>query len=271
MHRRSFLTLSVAAAAGAAVPLKVRAAVPRPYSFDVWPPMDNAAAYVRWMQEQRGEDPRYLRARFDRFLNMVGNQDVWEARNKRAFLLTPREEFCLPASRAVIYDVNYHDIGFGVTITGPRVVARMTSSVDIKMGEKVLEIGTGSGYQAALLAELAGTVYTIEIVEPLAREAAERLKRLGYGNVATRTGDGYRGWPEHAPFDAIMVTAAPREVPQPLIDQLKPGGRLVVPVGGQAAGQSLLLIEKKPDGRITRRNILAVRFVPLTDKSGRQQ
>jgi protein-L-isoaspartate(D-aspartate) O-methyltransferase len=133
----------------------------------------------------------------------------------------------------------------------------------------VLEIGTGSGYQAAVLAEIAGTVYTVEIVEPLAREARERLKN--YGNVVAKTGDGFQGWSEHAPFDAIMVTAAPREVPQPLIDQLKPGGRLVVPVGGQAGGQSLLLIEKQPDGKITRRNILAVRFVPLTDKSGKQQ
>jgi len=159
----------------------------------------------------------------------------------------------------------------GQTISQPFIVALMTDLMDVKPGERVLEIGTGSGYQAALLAELAGTVYTIEIVEPLAREAAERLKRLGYRNVETRIGDGYKGWPEHAPFDSIMVTAAPREVPQPLIDQLKPGGKLVVPVGGQVAGQSLLLIEKQPDGRITRRNVLAVRFVPLTDKTGRQQ
>jgi protein-L-isoaspartate(D-aspartate) O-methyltransferase len=109
----------------------------------------------------------------------------------------------------------------------------------------------------------------VEIVEPLAREARERLR--GYGNVVTKTGDGYLGWPEHAPFDAIMVTAAPREVPQPLIDQLKPGGRLVVPVGAQGGGQSLLLIEKRTDGAVIRRNVLAVRFVPMMDSSGRQQ
>ena len=183
----------------------------------------------------------------------------------------PRHEFVPAQERRNAYANRPLPIGMGQTISQPFIVALMTDLMEVKPGDRVLEIGTGSGYQAALLAELAGTVYTIEIVEPLAREAAERLNRLGYRNVVTRTGDGYQGWREHAPFDAIMVTAAPREVPQPLIDQLKPGGRLVVPVGGQAAGQSLLLMEKHADGRITRRNILAVRFVPLTDKTGRQQ
>ncbi len=189
----------------------------------------------------------------------------------QAIAKVPRHEFVPASERRNAYANRPLPIGMGQTISQPFIVALMTDLMDVLPGDRVLEIGTGSGYQAALLAELAGTVYTIEIVEPLAREAAERLKRLGYGNVMTRTGDGYRGWPEYAPFDAIMVTAAPREVPQPLIDQLKPGGRLVVPVGGHAAGQLLLLIEKQPDGRITRRNILGVRFVPLTDKSGKQQ
>jgi protein-L-isoaspartate(D-aspartate) O-methyltransferase len=188
-----------------------------------------------------------------------------------AMAKVPRHEFVPALERHNAYANRPLPIGRGQTISQPFIVALMTDLMEVKPADRVLEIGTGSGYQAALLAELAGTVYTIEIVEPLAREAAERLKRLGYRNVVTRMGDGYQGWPEHAPFDAIMVTAAPREVPQPLIDQLKPGGRLVVPVGGQAAGQSLLLIEKQPDGRISRRTILAVRFVPLTDKSGRQQ
>jgi protein-L-isoaspartate(D-aspartate) O-methyltransferase len=188
-----------------------------------------------------------------------------------AMAKVPRHEFVPPRDRHHAYANRPLPIGMGQTISQPFIVALMTDLMEVKPGDRVLEIGTGSGYQAALLAELAGMVYTIEIVEPLAREAAERLKRLGYRNVVTKTGDGYKGWAEHAPFDAIMVTAAPREVPQPLTDQLKPGGRLVVPVGGQAAGQSLLLIEKQADGRITRRNILAVRFVPLTDKSGRQQ
>ena len=183
----------------------------------------------------------------------------------------PRHEFVPDGERRNAYANRPLPIGLGQTISQPYIVALMTDLMEVKPGERVLEIGTGSGYQAAVLAELAGTVYTIEIVEPLAREAHERLRRLGYRNVMAKVGDGYRGWPEQAPFDAIMVTAAPREVPQPLIDQLKPGGRLVVPVGGQTSGQALLLIEKQPDGTITRRNVLAVRFVPLTDKAGRQQ
>jgi len=183
----------------------------------------------------------------------------------------PRHEFVPESEKRNAYANRPLPIGLGQTISQPFIVALMTDLMAVKPGDRVLEIGTGSGYQAAVLAELAGTVHTIEIVEPLAREARARLDRAGYRNVLTRTGDGYRGWPEYAPFDAIIVTAAPREVPQPLIDQLKRGGRLVVPVGSQAGGQSLLVIEKKPDGSVTRHPVLAVRFVPLTDKAGRQQ
>jgi protein-L-isoaspartate(D-aspartate) O-methyltransferase len=188
-----------------------------------------------------------------------------------AMAKVPRHEFVPPAERRNAYANRPLPIGMGQTISQPFIVALMTELMEVKAGDRVLEIGTGSGYQAAVLAELAGTVYTVEIVEPLAREAEQNLKRLGYRNVVTRIGDGYRGWPEQAQFDAIMVTAAPREVPQALIDQLRPGGRLVVPVGSQSAGQSLLVIAKQPDGSITRRTVLAVRFVPLTDKTGRQQ
>ena len=188
-----------------------------------------------------------------------------------AMAKVPRHDFVPADQKAAAYANRPLPIGLGQTISQPFIVALMTDLMEVKPGDRVLEIGTGSGYQAAVLAELAGTVYTVEIVEPLAREAAGRLKQLGYRNVVAKSGDGYQGWPEHAPFDAIMVTAAPREVPQPLIEQLKPGGRLVVPVGRQATGQELLLIEKKPDGTVARRNILAVRFVPLTDKSGKPQ
>jgi protein-L-isoaspartate(D-aspartate) O-methyltransferase len=153
----------------------------------------------------------------------------------------------------------------------PFIVALMTDIMEVKPTDRVLEIGTGSGYQAAVLAQLAAAVYTIEIVDPLARQAADTLKRLGYRNVHTRVGDGYRGWAEHAPYDSIMVTAAPRDVPKPLIEQLKPGGRLVVPVGAQSSGQSLLVLEKQPDGTITRRTVMGVRFVPLVDQAGKAQ
>lgn len=188
-----------------------------------------------------------------------------------AMTKVPRHEFVPADQKRNAYANRPLPIGMGQTISQPFIVALMTDLMGVKPGDRVLEIGTGSGYQAAVLGELAGAVYTIEIVEPLGREAADRLNRLGYRNVVTKIGDGYQGWAEHAPFDAIMVTAAPRDVPQPLIDQLKPGGRLVVPVGGQGAGQALLVIEKHPDGKITRREVLGVRFVPLTDKAGKQQ
>ena len=188
-----------------------------------------------------------------------------------AMAKVPRHEFVPEGETRNAYANRPLPIGMGQTISQPFIVALMSDLMEVKPGDRVLEVGTGSGYQAAVLAELGAAVHTIEIVEPLAREARQRLDRTGYRRVLTRIGDGYRGWPEYAPFDSIMVTAAPREVPQPLIDQLKPGGRLVVPVGSQASGQSLLVIEKKHDGSVTRRNVLAVRFVPLTDQSGRQQ
>jgi protein-L-isoaspartate(D-aspartate) O-methyltransferase len=165
-------------------------------------------------------------------------------------------------------DSAYHNrplaIGLGQTISQPFIVALMTELMEIERADKVLEIGTGSGYQAAVLAQLAGTVYTIEIVEPLGREAAMRFGALGYRNIVSRIGDGHQGWAEHAPFDAIMVTAAAREVPPALIEQLKPGGRLVIPIGMRSGVQTLFLIRKVTGGKVTRQAVLAVRFVPLT-------
>jgi protein-L-isoaspartate(D-aspartate) O-methyltransferase len=140
----------------------------------------------------------------------------------------------------------------------------MTDQAEVTSDEKVLEIGTGSGYQAAVLAEVAGQVYTIEIIEELGLRAERDLERLGYDNVHVRIGDGYAGWPEHAPFDAIIVTAAPEEVPQPLIDQLAVGGRMVIPVGEQDEVQLLRLLVKEADGVLTVRNVIPVRFVPFT-------
>jgi len=165
---------------------------------------------------------------------------------------------------AYAYENRPLPIGHGQTISQPYIVALMTDLVDPKPTDVVLEVGTGSGYQAAVLAELVAKVYTIEIVEPVGKRAAEGLAKLGYKNVLTRIGDGYNGWPEAAPFDSIMVTAAAPSVPKPLVDQLKPGGRLVIPVGGQWDVQELLVIEKKADGATTTRRTIPVRFVPLT-------
>ena len=155
-------------------------------------------------------------------------------------------------------------IDYGQTISQPFIVALMTDLMKPKAGDRVLEIGTGSGYQAAILAEIVDSVFSIEIIEPLGKQAGERLKSLGYRNVSTRIGDGYYGWPEAAPFDAIIVTAAASHVPPPLIRQLKPGGRIVIPLGTQFMTQYLMLVEKQPDGSVTSRQILPVRFVPLT-------
>ena len=177
----------------------------------------------------------------------------------------PRHELVPEQVRNSAYDDRPLSIGHGQTISQPYIVALMTSLARPAKHHVVLEVGTGSGYQAAVLARLVARVYSIEIVEPLARRAAERLKELGYDNVTVRHGDGYRGWEAHAPFDAIVVTAAAREIPPALIDQLKAGGRMVIPVGERFSTQNLMLVEKDKDGQAhTRRALLPVRFVPLT-------
>lgn len=159
-------------------------------------------------------------------------------------------------------------IGNGQTISQPYIVAVMTELLQTAKTQKVLEIGTGSGYQAAVLSPVAGQVYTIEIVPELARRSTALLKELGCSNVTVRQGDGYQGWPEEAPFDRIILTAAPSEIPKALLDQLKPGGRLVAPVGATPLDQDLVVIEKGADGKIRRRSIFPVRFVPMV--RGRQ-
>jgi protein-L-isoaspartate(D-aspartate) O-methyltransferase len=155
-------------------------------------------------------------------------------------------------------------IGNGQTISQPYIVALSTDLLDLEPGHRVLEVGTGSGYQAAVLAALVDKVYSIEIVESLGRDAAARLAALGFANVEVRIGDGYRGWPEHAPYDRVLVTAAAPYVPDPLLEQLKAGGRMVIPVGAGPFGQQLLVIDKDAEGRTRQRNVLPVRFVPLT-------
>jgi protein-L-isoaspartate(D-aspartate) O-methyltransferase len=178
----------------------------------------------------------------------------------------PRHEFVPASVRAQAYGDYPLPIGHGQTISQPFIVAFMTEKLEPKATDKVLEIGTGSGYQAAVLAGLVSNVYTIEIVEPLAKRAEADLKRLGYTNVMVRAGDGYKGWPETAPFDAVIVTCAPDHVPQPLVDQLKEGGRMMIPVG-PAGNQELYLLRKK-GGKVEKDAVLSVRFVPMTGKQG---
>lgn len=183
----------------------------------------------------------------------------------QAMAEVPRHEFVPLAIRAFAYTDGPLPIGHGQTISQPFIVAYMTQVLELTKEDTVLEVGTGSGYQAAVLGKLAKEVYTIEIVPPLAESSKELLERLGFSNVHVRLGDGYLGWPEKAPFDAIIVTCAPDHVPEPLVNQLREGGRLVIPVGEKGAIQQLVLLRKK-DGKILRENKLDVIFVPMTRK-----
>ncbi|MGZ5059133.1 MAG: protein-L-isoaspartate(D-aspartate) O-methyltransferase [Methylobacter sp.] len=194
------------------------------------------------------------------------NQDSLDEPVLAALLKVPRHEFVPDSERPYAYDNRPLPIGYGQTISQPYIVAVMTDLLKLKKTDRVLEVGSGSGYQAAILAELADSVYTLEIIEPLARQAAANLKRTGYDAVHTRSGDGYYGWQDAAPFDGIVVTAVASHIPPPLIKQLKPGGRMVIPVGAPFMTQYLVLVTKDADDKITTRQILPVSFVPLTGK-----
>ncbi len=194
----------------------------------------------------------------------VFGRATFDPRVIAAMAATPRHEFVPEGLRDLAYANRPLPIGYGQTISQPYVVAWMTDALALEPGDRVLEVGTGSGYQAAVLAELGHPVFTIEIVEPLGRRAADRLARLGYSSVEIRVSDGYFGWAEEAPFDAIIVTAAVSHVPPPLVEQLEPGGRMVIPVGGPFEVQYLVLVDKDTDGRTSLRQTLPVAFVPLT-------
>ncbi len=210
----------------------------------------------RDMMKEIAEDARYSQS--------YTGRGVLKPEVMKAVEAVERHQFVPPALQSQAYRNHPLPIGYGQTISQPFIVALMTDLLDVQAGDKVLEVGTGSGYQAAVLAELVAEVYTIEIVESLARSADKRLSKLGYDNVTVRSGDGTLGWPIHAPFDGIMVTAAGLNIPQALIDQLKPGGRLVMPVGGQFETQQLLVLTRHPDGTTTTEQKLPVRFVPIT-------
>jgi protein-L-isoaspartate(D-aspartate) O-methyltransferase len=193
----------------------------------------------------------------------LAGRDIRDPRVLAAMRVTPRHEFVPEAHRAAAYEDRPLSIGYGQTISQPYIVAFMTEQLAARPGDRVLEIGTGSGYQAAVLSHLVAEVYTIEIVEPLAKRAAADLAGLGIDNVKVKAGDGYAGWPEAAPFDAIIVTCAPDHVPEPLIAQLKEGGRMIIPVGNEAGIQELYLLNKK-NGQVQKKAVLPVRFVPMT-------
>ena len=209
-----------------------------------------------------------LTEREDERLNMVSsqieNRGIKSPEVLKAMKVVPRHLFVPEELSNSAYSDNPLPIGFGQTISQPYIVAYMTELLNLKKGDKVLEIGTGSGYQAAVLAEITDTVYSIEIIKALAERTAELYKKLGYSEIKAKTGDGYFGWEEEAPFDAIIVTAAAGHVPPPLIKQLKTGGRIVIPVGGVYQIQTLILIEKISDEKLKTYNLLPVRFVPMT-------
>ncbi len=199
-------------------------------------------AMVKYQLEQRG----------------IYNNDVLDAMRQ-----VPRHHFVPEDKKIYAYSDSPVGIGHQQTISQPFMVAYMTQALRLKKNDKVLEIGTGSGYQAAILGKLVDSVFTIEIVEPLGKSAQKLLNQLGYANIKVRIGDGYHGWPEHAPFDAIMVTAGAEEIPLPLLEQLKDGGRMIIPVGPHDGIRDLVLIKKKK-GKITSKNLMPVRFVPFT-------
>jgi protein-L-isoaspartate(D-aspartate) O-methyltransferase len=216
---------------------------------------------VREASRERERDPAQARA--EMVAEQIEERGIRDPRTLAAMRTVPRHLFVPPQLAGDAYADHPLPIGHGQTISQPYIVAFMTEALGLRGGETVLEVGTGSGYQAAVLAGIAARVYTIEIVAPLAEESRERLARLGYGNVEVRAGDGYQGWPEKAPFDAVMVTAAAPRVPEPLKEQLKDGGRLVIPVGD--AYQELIVLTRRGD-RYTEERVLPVRFVPMTGK-----
>jgi protein-L-isoaspartate(D-aspartate) O-methyltransferase len=280
VNRRDFLVGSAGALAAGLLPGLARANVPVAYDWKASPPTDSRASYIQWMVANRGEDLGFLGQHFDRYQQLLTHHDLWDKRNERAFLLTPREEFVTRPNLPVAYEWHHLDIGFGVTITGPHTVGRMTNAIDVQPGEKVLEIGTGSGYQSAYLSNLTTKIWSIEIIPGLAartRGVYDGLIARGYSeyaSITTKNADGYYGWEENAPFDKIIVTCGIDHVPPPLLRQLKTGGIMAIPVGPPGAQHVLKVVKNEAaDGTITvaRSDIYGgaiVPFVPFTKLDG---
>jgi protein-L-isoaspartate(D-aspartate) O-methyltransferase len=279
LNRRSFIASSASAIAACLIPHGACANVPVPYDWNATPPMDGRSSFIDWMVRNRGEDPIYLGQRWDRFQQLLRHHDLWDKRNMRAFLLTPREQFVTKQNLSRAYAWHHLDIGYGVTITGPHTVARMTNTIDVKLGEKVLEIGTGSGYQSAYLANLTYRIWSIEIIPGLAKRTRgiyDELIARGYTeyrSITTRSADGYYGWQENAPFDKIIVTCGIDHIPPPLLQQLKLGGIMVIPVGPPGRQHVLKVVKKQEtDGMVTvaRSDIYGGSIIPFVSftKSG---
>ena len=279
MDRRKF----VVGATVQAVALAVRPAlanVPAPYDWSASPPRQSRDAFVEWMVKNRGEDPKFLGQRWDRLQQLIARHDVWDEADMRAFLMTPREEFVTAENLDRAYEWHHLNIGFGVTITGPHTVARMTNTLEIKPIDKVLEIGTGSGYQSAYLSNLTRNVWSIEIIPALAKRTRalyDSLIARGYSEyraIRTRNADGYYGWEENAPFDKIIVTCGIDHIPPPLLQQLTPNGIMVIPVGPPGAQHVLKAVKRmSPDGQMTvaRSDIYGGAIIPFVPFTGSHQ
>jgi protein-L-isoaspartate(D-aspartate) O-methyltransferase len=280
MNRRDFIAGAAGVLASGCFAGLARAGAPLALTPDISPPTESREAFVQWMVRNRGEDAGYLGQRYDRFLQLISHKDVWDAADKRAYLLTPREEFVTQENLTRAYEWHHLNIGFGVTITGPHTVARMTNTLNIKRGDKVLEIGTGSGYQSAYLSNLTDKLWSIEIIPALAkrtRAVYDQLIARGYSEyraINTKNADGYYGWEEAAPFDKIIVTCGIDHIPPPLLKQLTPTGMMVIPVGPPGAQHVIKAVKQSAaDGTssVTRSDIYGgsiIPFVPFTGGHG---
>jgi protein-L-isoaspartate(D-aspartate) O-methyltransferase len=279
MDRREFVVGAAVQAAALAV-RPALANVPAPYDWSASPPRQSRDAFVEWMVKKRGEDPKFLGQRWDRLQQLIAGHDVWDEADMRAFLMTPREEFVTAENLDRAYEWHHLNIGFGVTITGPHTVARMTNTLEIKPSDKVLEIGTGSGYQSAYLSNLTPNVWSIEIIPALAKRTRalyDSLIARGYSEyraIRTRNADGYYGWEENAPFDKIIVTCGIDHIPPPLLQQLVRDGIMVIPVGPPGAQHVLKAVKRmSPDGQMTvaRSDIYGGAIIPFVPFTGSHQ
>jgi protein-L-isoaspartate(D-aspartate) O-methyltransferase len=276
--------LAAAPAMAQTTPASATTTAPAPAAFKLSdlpkPPIDSRDKFISFMEQTRHEDAQMLLQRYNRAQAMIENKDVWRQKELVAYLLVPREEFVLDRNKARAYESAFLDIGYGVTISGPHLVGRMTSTIDVQPTDRVLEIGTGSGYQSAVLSHLTEQVYSIEIIEPLGQRTAanyQRLVKAGYpefANIHTKIADGYFGWAEAAPFDKIIVTCGIDHIPPSLLQQLKTGGIMVIPIGPPGR-QHVLEVKKVADAQgnitVTRRDIYngkIVNFVPFTKAGG---